>query len=217
MLIYFLCHTAIWIGLVYLLGGDDRVSFEYLGDASTPWVRQFVMPLLTVLFFQVAVFSKAGWWKDVIKDPERTERTWLWWPVGGFVAFSMVGALVLNGWNKAGTGYALGLGATVALVGLTEELTFRGAILVGARRMLDKEWKAALFATSLFGLFHLPNAILGSPLPGELVHVVQTAALGMLFYALRRLSGTIWLPVIVHAVWDFVVLQGNWDAISAMV
>lgn len=216
VLAYFLGHTVVWIGLVYLLGGSSRVSFAYLGDASTPWLRQFILPLLAVLTYQAIVFTKRGWWGSIFQERERTKHRWLWWPVGGFVILSMTGALVIGGWNEAGVGYVLGMGSTVLLVGLTEEFSFRGAILIRARGLFEREWAAALFATSLFGLFHLPNALLGSPLAGELVHVVQTAALGMLFYAMRRLSGSIWLPILVHAVWDFVVLQGNWDIINTL-
>ena len=82
-------------------------------------------------------------------------------------------------------------------------------ILVGARRTFHGEIPAVAFISVLFEFPHLPNALLGSPLPGELVHVAQTAVLGLALYALRRLSGIWILPVIIHAAWDLVVLQAN--------
>jgi hypothetical protein len=74
-----------------------------------------------------------------------------------------------------------------------------------------------LFSSALFGLFHLPNTLLGSPLAFELVHVVQTALIGIVFYVLRRLSGRLVLPIAIHAIWDLVVLQTQWNALSLLV
>lgn len=211
----FAAHVVIWIGLIALVPGGDRVSFEYLGDESTPFVRQFVIPLVVVLAFQVAVVTKLGWWRSVLRDPERTRRTWLWIPVVVYIVFVVAATLAAEGWTDAGAGYVVGLSATVLLVGISEELTFRGILLVGGRRLVTREWQAVALSSALFGLFHLPNALLGSPLGDEIPHVVQTALIGLLFYALRRLTGTIVVPMAMHALWDLVVLQTGWDAIAS--
>lgn len=221
ILLYFLIHSGVWTGLVLLVPGSDRVSFEYLGDMSTPWVRQFIVPLVGVIILQAIFLSYLGnqtglGWGEVFTDQRRTAKQWLWLPVGGFVLMSMVGSTLISGWNEAGVRYAVGLAGTVLLVGITEEVSFRGVTLVWGRRVFSKEWQAAVFATCLFGLFHLPNTLLGNPLQAELIHVVQTAVLGMMFYAMRRLSGSLWLPIIVHAVWDYIILQSNWDIISSV-
>jgi membrane protease YdiL (CAAX protease family) len=209
----FAAHVLIWIGLVYLIPGSDRVSFEYLGDQSTPWVRQFVLPLLAVLAFQVITVTRLRWWGPVLRDTSRTTRQWLWLPVGGFFTLAIVFAVASAGWTDAGWRYTAGLSATVLLVGVCEEVAFRGFLLVGARRIFAREWQAVLLSCVLFGLFHLPNALLGSPLGDELIHVFQTAVIGVAFYALRRLSGKLYLPVAVHAIWDLVVLRARWDAV----
>lgn len=211
----FVAHVVIWIGLIAVIPGSDRVSFEFLGDESTPFVRQFVIPLLAVVAFQTLVVRKLGWWSSVMRDSATTDKTWLWAPIGLFIVIAIAGTFATDGWTDAGTSYVIGLAATVILVGVTEEFTFRGLLLVGARRIFSREWHAAIFAAALFGLFHLPNALLGNPLSDEIPHVVQTAMLGLVFYALRRLSGTILVPMAIHAVWDFAVLQANWDVIAS--
>jgi membrane protease YdiL (CAAX protease family) len=213
----FLTHVTIWTGLVYLAPGTDRVSFEYLGDQSTPWIRQFVLPLIAVLVFQLATITHLRWWGPVLRDTSRTKRQWLWIPVGGFIAAALIGAVMQSGWTAAGWSYTAGLTMTVLLVGICEELAFRGFLLVGARRIFAREWQAMLFSSALFGLFHLPNTLLGSPLAFELVHVVQTALIGIVFYVLRRLSGRLVLPIAIHAIWDLVVLQTQWNALSLLV
>ena len=49
----FVAHVVIWIGLVRLVPGHDGVDYPELGTLGTPWVRQFVIPLLVVLAFPV--------------------------------------------------------------------------------------------------------------------------------------------------------------------
>lgn len=208
----FAAHVVIWIGLILLLPGDDRVKFEFLGDQSTPWVRQFIIPLLVVLAVQAAVITKLGWWTSVLREPQRTTRRWLWiFPtlllVGGLLAFAASGA------QEAGSGYLVSVLTTTMLVGITEEITFRGVVLVGARRLFDREWRAVVFSGALFGLFHLPNILVGAPVGQTLLQVFQTAVIGTAIYALRRTSGTLVMCMLLHGVYDYLVIQGNWDAI----
>lgn len=212
----FLAHVVVWIGGIWLFAGPGRISFAYLGAASTPWLRQFVLPLSLVLTLQLAYVSRLAMWGSVLRDPARTSRQWLWGPVALLVVGGPAMLVATEGWTPAGASYVAGVVATVVLVGICEELAFRGYLLVGARYALRSERAAMFFTSLLFGFFHLPNALLGSPLPGELVHVVQTAVLGLVFYALRRLSGTLLLPIVVHAAWDLVVLQAHWDVLGAV-
>jgi hypothetical protein len=64
----FVAHVVIWIGLVRLVPGGDGVDYPDLGTLGTPWVRQFVIPLLVVLAFQVVVITRLGWWKSVLRE-----------------------------------------------------------------------------------------------------------------------------------------------------
>ncbi len=210
----FVAHVVIWIGLIRLLPGDDRVSFEFLGDQSTPWVRQFIIPLLVVLAFQAAVITKLGWWKSVMRDPVRTDRKWLWvFPVVLIVLALLTFAS--EGAQDAGSGYLVSVLTTTMLVGITEEMTFRGIMLVGARRLFDREWRAVVFSGALFGLFHLPNILVGAPAGPTVLQVFQTAIIGTAIYALRRTSGALVLCMLLHGVYDYLVLQGNWDKVAS--
>jgi len=217
MLAAFFVHVLVWIGGILVFSGSDRVSFEFLGDVSTPWVRQFVLPLLCVFALQYAFVSMSSAWRPVLFEDVGSPRRWLWFPVLVVVVGAPVVTVLTSGWTPAGAGYVAGVAATVVLVGVCEELAFRGYLLVSARRAFRSEFAAVVAVSVLFGFFHLPNTLLGSPLTGEFVHVAQTAVLGLLFYALRRLSGNLFVPMFVHAVWDLVVLQANWDAITSSV
>jgi membrane protease YdiL (CAAX protease family) len=122
---------------------------------------------------------------------------------------------VSNGVADAGSSYVVGLLVTTMLVGVTEEFSFRGLLLVGGRRVFRTERLAALVTAVLFGLFHLPNIILGAEVGPTLFQVVLTAVIGSGFYALRRVSGSIIPCMVLHGVYDFLLLQGHWDSIVA--
>ncbi len=200
---WFVVHTVVWIALVRLLPGGDFVEYSDLGTAGLPWVRQFVVPLLVVLALQVLVLSATGRWRAVWVD-DRPMRA-RWWLV--MVAFALPVASFLSAGASARPAHAwIGLVATMALVGLTEELTFRGILLVGARDH-GSERSAWLWSSALFGLFHLPNIVLGAPAGDAARQVVATAVIGSIMYVVRRLSRGLLAPVVLHAAWDFLLIS----------
>lgn len=208
----FVVHVVVWIGLILLVPGGDRVSFEFLGDQSTPWVRQFIIPLLVVLALQVVITTKLGWWTSVLGEPSRSSKRWLWVFPALLALFGLI-KFVADEPTSAGATFIAGCLTTTMLVGITEEFTFRGLLLVGGRRVFSTERVAALVAAGLFGLFHLPNIVVGAEVGPTLQQVVLTAVMGLAFYALRRVSGSLIPCMVLHGIYDYLVLQGSWDAI----
>jgi membrane protease YdiL (CAAX protease family) len=208
---WFLLHVVVWIGLIRIVAGKDLVDYVDLGVLGTPWVRQFIIPLLAVLALQVVVISRLGWWRPVMREDARSTTWWMWvFPV--VVLLLGVLALAVNGFaSEAGASYLVGCAVTVGLVGLTEELSFRGILLVGGRRVFSKEATAVLFSSALFGLFHLPNAFIGAAWSSSIMQVFQTAIIGTAFYFLRRVSGSLIPCIVLHGLYDFLLIQGNWD------
>jgi membrane protease YdiL (CAAX protease family) len=207
---FFIVHVALWTGLNLVVAGDDRVGFDQLGVGSTPWVRQFHVALLAVLVVQVVYMSRRGLWGRVMAENERSTRWFLWiFPmiilVLGVITFAN------DGVSDAPSAYWIGMTITMLLVGTTEELSFRGIVLVEGRMALGSERRALLLSSALFGLFHLPNVLLGADLDKVLAQVVFTAIIGSGFYALRRVSGSIVPCIVLHAVYDWMLLQGSFS------
>ncbi len=94
------------------------------------------------------------------------------------------------------------------MVGTTEELTFRGILQAGGRWLSD-ERTAWLVSSALFGLFHLPNAVLGQSLGGSIRQMIGTAVIGSAFSCLRRVSGSLVPCIVLHAAYDWVLIQAN--------
>lgn len=82
-------------------------------------------------------------------------------------------------------------------IGLSEEVVFRGYALVELSRALSF-WPAALILGALFGGLHLANGATET-----VWGALAAAAFGVVFAALYRWSGSLWLPIGLHGGWNF--------------
>lgn len=90
--------------------------------------------------------------------------------------------------------------ASVVLAGLVEETAFRGILLT---RLLPRGlWTAVLLTSALFGLLHVVNLLLGSPWQTVLLQVTFAAMAGTGYAAMRLRTGSLWPPIILHALFD---------------
>jgi membrane protease YdiL (CAAX protease family) len=97
---------------------------------------------------------------------------------------------------------------SVLLIGIGEELMFRGITLETLRKIgRTTELKTALWATLIFGGAHASNVFTEGP--GAFLQAVVASASGLLFYVVLRVSGTMLVPIILHAGWDFSLFSGN--------
>lgn len=113
----------------------------------------------------------------------------------------------------AGPGLTILLAVATLLVGVHEELMIRGLAL-RALRDRHREWAAAVWSSLIFGAFHLLNIVV---VGGAAVSQAGWATvLGYLLYLCRRVGGGIWLPIGVHAIWDFSSFSPNLREPDAM-
>lgn len=78
----------------------------------------------------------------------------------------------------------------------------RGTLLVGLRRRVP-EFGVWALSCVLFGLLHLLNALAGAGIGPTLIQVVFAASFGSTLYVARRVTGSLLVPVLLHAFWDF--------------
>jgi membrane protease YdiL (CAAX protease family) len=90
--------------------------------------------------------------------------------------------------------------ASVVLAGVVEETAFRGILLT---RLLPRGlWTAVLLSSALFGLLHVANLFLGSPWQTVLLQVTFAAMAGTGYAAMRLRTGSLWPPIVLHALFD---------------
>jgi hypothetical protein len=88
------------------------------------------------------------------------------------------------------------------LVGFSEELMFRG-VLLQAFRHATSIWMAVLLTSVAFGAVHSLNVFVTGDLRAALIQSSAAFLSGLVFIALRLRTGSLWPPIIVHALWDF--------------
>lgn len=93
------------------------------------------------------------------------------------------------------------LALAALLVGLNEELWFRGIILRGlAPKGLGWQvWGSAI----LFGLLHILNGLIGQDLLVSLIQVAYAIVLGLAFALVRLKTHSVWPIMLIHALTDF--------------
>lgn len=90
--------------------------------------------------------------------------------------------------------------AMVALsAGIGEELLFRGLIQAGLASWLGRPWGAGVglaVASVLFGVCHWLSP----------TYALLAAGAGLYFGVLMMVTGSLWTPLVAHAVYDFIAL-----------
>lgn len=188
--------VALWAGFLLLPAVIDGLAHGSFDDdfPDTGHVVRLLPGRVAELVLVVAVITVLRWWPPVLHERLRA-RAWVWVAVvvpSGLTLWSIDRDDVLE------SGLALSLGVLVIslIIGFSEELLFRGVILTAMRDRYGKEWVAVLITTAVFALSHFP---------GGVPNVLSTLVTGFLFYWMRRVSGGIVVPALVHSVYDFAI------------
>lgn len=95
--------------------------------------------------------------------------------------------------------------AGVLVVGFGEELLIRGVLLTAVRAR-HGEFVTLLVTALVFALAHIPGSIIaGVPPAVILFQIGALASTGITYYWVRRVTGRLWVGVLVHAFTDWVL------------
>ena len=175
-------------------------SYTDIGKSADTVLRGIVVPLSICTVVTAGLTTWFGWWRPVLREKPLGVK-WMW-------AIPIVLAvLVLIGidWaqtSSLGAPYLLWLAVGTLLVGFNEEIVYRGLALV-AFRGAYREVYVWLLASLLFGLLHGANVFLGQALVPTIQQIAFAFVLGSVFYVVRRVTGVLAVPMILHALWDF--------------
>lgn len=196
--------------LVLAVTGWEEVDYADYGNSAATLAQNILVPDAIVTVLLLVLVAVLGWWTVVYKDSRRVPKVFWIFPI-------VVGAVALmnTDWSRLGdegTTYALTLAAAMLVVGINEETMFRGILLHGFRGH-GSEVYAWAWSTGLFAVVHGLNVFTGSPIGTVLPQVLNAFMLGTVFYIIKRVSGSLLLPIVIHALWDFSVFShGGSDA-----
>jgi len=180
-------------------------------------LQHFVsLPILVVAAFVFARWS--GWWGDIWAptspdESRRPRRLWML-AIPVLMLVNPIGTLVDAPWGERSTLFVVSLLAGCILIGVAEELTYRGILRVSLRAH-HGEFLTVIVTALLFGLSHSLGSILNG-VPASIIafQVAMTSLDGVFFYAAFIATRTLWVPIAIHALTDFslYVETGNTDA-----
>ncbi len=187
-----------------LLTRDLEANYAAPTSLNELW-RSISLGVGISLVFVYLVVAVLHWWHPVFVDDHPTQRWVRWLPLTMLVAIAV--GTNWSGLADRGITFTLALLGTVLMVGFAEEGMFRGIAVTTFRVNGYSEAKVALWTTVLFGLGHATNLFAEGP--SALVQVLVTAAAGFFFYLIRRWSGGLVIPAVLHGFWDFGVISGG--------
>jgi membrane protease YdiL (CAAX protease family) len=211
---------VIWLGITVFVGKlftPGEMSLQEVVSRGIGWTWFLAGA------FILAVCLWQGW-SDVGLTRAAPVQSWrlAWLPmlyILGALAFAVYGGLP----PAAVLAFVL---INCVFVGFSEELMLRGAVLQAFRHTVTI-WPAVLATSLIFGAMHSMNVFVTGDLKSALIQSTAAFLSGLLFIALRLRSGSLWLPIVVHALWDFATFslggaaqglsQGNPPAEAAMV
>ena len=202
---FLVAYCVVWIGTVLIVrpdGFDMEETFSTVGNS-----KPLVYGVMAGSAFGLLVVAAFGWWRDVFRD-DRPVRGWLRWSPLIVLGIVLVTTDYGNLGNLDGEVLAWGL-AMAVFVGFSEELTFRGLNVVALRKTPLPECKVWWISCLLFGLLHLPNAIIGTPISLAVMQIFVAAMTGSAFYLVRRATGSIVPAMILHGLWDLSIFTGE--------
>lgn len=202
-------RPSVWMGILLYLGylavffttwTINGVDYNRIGENAQTTKLWYAFPTLFGCAFLVLAISILGWWRLVLFDQSKSGPQWIW-----ILPVAMAGIILNNflGIPSAELSAELLLWSSLGGVGVGfgEEMITRGSMIVGLRSRFG-EGRVWLISTLLFSALHVPNVIFGFPMWAMPIQVLLTFIMGSGFYVIRRLSGTLILPMILHGLWD---------------
>ncbi len=198
-LLLLIVYAALAQGGELLVGMDSQDLKTSTADALVGLALPVGLGILAVL----AIGARWGWRGVFVERPQlRLATPRRGWLAAGLFAFVILVAVVTAPWSEWAAGVVLALLMGNLLVGVGEELVFRGYLLVGARTHYS-EIGACLFTCALFGLVHGVNVVTGQALDATLGQMVFAAVMGGFFYLVRRMTGLLAIAMVLHGLFNF--------------
>jgi membrane protease YdiL (CAAX protease family) len=199
-----------------LVGKLSGVDYDVIADNTSNVIRG-IMPMVGLgLAWGLLMAWRFGWLGAIFsKQPASAMPKFFWLIPAGWLGICLC-RLIASPWADFDFAYLGVLAVAMVMVGFNEELLFRGILAIGARG--DGAWsetRAMLISSLGFGLFHLPNLLMGQALAPTLIQIGYAFTLGLALFASMRLSRTILLPIAMHALWDFATFTSKTGKMSA--
>ena len=185
------------------------VPYTDFASSESTMRRGALVPVAIAATALVAILALTGRLTEAFTYAPRSEALLLWAVPAVMLAGAVV-RLARTDWSAATGRFLIVAFVTSALVGLSEELLVRGYLVDALQGQgLATVW-VAVVSSVVFGIIHGLNGLNGQDAQTTVLQVVLSTLLGLGLFASLAVSGTLWLPIALHALFDFSLLaQGK--------
>jgi len=198
--------------LVYLAGlialqKASGVPYAQIAD-SEPNLRKGVLIPVAIMTAVLVAFLAATGRLSAAFSYSPTLAAWLWVVPVVFV-LGIVVRLARVRWAEVGGRFVLVALVATLLVGVSEELLIRGYFVDVLQEAGLGVLAVALISSLVFGVLHGANILNGQDVQTTVQQVIGSVVVGLGLFAMLAVSGTLWLPIALHALFDFSLLAGG--------
>ena len=176
------------------------VDYTRLTESADTVRTGIALPMALLTIALASLITWLGWWRPILWEQRPVPRWLLAVPV--LMAVATYGALDVQHIAEKPVDYLAWAAFGTLCVGFCEESVYRGITVLGFRSR-QPEWRVWLQGSLMFALIHAWNAIAGQSIEATTSQFVSTFVMGSLLYVCRRASGTILVPMVLHAAWDW--------------
>lgn len=198
-------YLAVIVAMNRIVASD--FDFGEVGASAANTRDGVVIPVVASSIYLIVVTSMLGWWRPAMFEPAKRPKvpTWMWIIPTLGVLVSVLNIVRSEHRGEFTNAHWVWIIVGFLLVGFSEELMTRGLLVTGFRSSMS-EMKVMWLTALLFGVMHGLNIFFGQAVGTTIVQVIGTIPMGVLLYMVRRVSGGLLLPMLLHGIWDISVI-----------
>jgi membrane protease YdiL (CAAX protease family) len=178
--------------LVPFVGGPDSPSYVLVF---------YVIPIFIGGVILVVFGATVGWLRDLLARQTIRGHGWMWIAVGVVLLFNILHFASID-YAAVSPAWVLSWLLAGLFIGFAEETLTRGYVVRIMRSAGHREVAVALVSAALFALLHSVNLFSGQALGPTLIQLLYTFFFGILMYLALRVTGTLIVPILLHATTD---------------
>ena len=190
-------YVLLLLGLAKLFG----VKYTDIIKNTDNIKRGIVFPIGIASYLLLIFAVYYGWLPDVLSfDPRVTNPILLLIPFATIVSIvARFSKMKLNSFDR--TGIILLVMGTL-IIGFSEELLVRGIAVHALQKDGYSIVVIGILSSLIFGLLHFMNFFNGQDIKKTTIQVGGTILMGLNFYIILVITGTLWAPIVVHFLYD---------------
>jgi len=201
--------VLVYLAALIVLQKASGVPYAQIADSEANLRKGVLIPVAVMTVALVAFLAATGRLGAALAYSPTIAAAWLW-VIPVVLGLGIVVRVARVRWSQVDGRFVVVALLATFLVGLSEELLIRGYFVDLLQESGLAVLAVALISSLVFGVLHGANALNGQDVRTTVQQVVGSAVLGLGFFASLALTGTLWLPIALHFLFDFsLIVHGS--------